>query len=92
MNAGVRPAVVSAVAQIRALLGPSGCLEAPDAIAAYLVDFRERYHGRTPLVACPASTTEVATVLSICNESGVGVVPHGGNTSYCGGATPDSSG
>ena len=42
----------------------------------------------TPLVACPASTAEVAAVLAICHELGVGVVPHGGNTSYCGGATP----
>jgi FAD binding domain len=25
-------------------------------------------------------------------EQGVGIVPQGGNTSYCGGATPDASG
>ncbi len=31
-------------------------------------------------------------MLEICNETGIGVVPHGGNTSYCGGATPDASG
>jgi FAD/FMN-containing dehydrogenase len=92
VNAGVRPALVDAVARIRALLGPSGCLETPDAIAPYVVDFRERYHGRTPLVACPASTAEVAAVLAICNEARVGVVPQGGNTSYCGGATPSVDG
>ena len=43
-------------------------------------------------MALPRSTAEVATVLSICNEAGIGVVPHGGNTGYCGGATPDASG
>jgi FAD/FMN-containing dehydrogenase len=31
-------------------------------------------------------------VLGLCNERRVGVVPQGGNTSYCGGATPDESG
>ena len=34
----------------------------------------------------------MARVLAICNRERVGVVPHGGNTSYCGGATPDESG
>ena len=31
-------------------------------------------------------------MLAICNELGVGVVPQGGNTSYCGGATPGACG
>ncbi len=35
---------------------------------------------------------EVARLLAVCDEARVGVVPHGGNTSYCGGATPDESG
>ncbi len=76
------------VAAIRAALGPAGCLEDPGAIEPFLSDFRGLYRGNTPLVALPATTAEVSTVLAICNESRVGVVPHGGNTSYCGGATP----
>ena len=35
---------------------------------------------------------EVSRVLAFCNEHRIAVVPHGGNTSYCGGATPDESG
>jgi FAD/FMN-containing dehydrogenase len=84
--------VASAVARIRGVLGPVGCLDAPADIEPYLVDFRGLYRGATPLVACPASTADVAAVLAICNELGVGVVPHGGNTSYCGGATPHEGG
>jgi len=84
--------VAAAVARIRAVLGPGGCLEGAADIAPYLVDFRGLYRGATPLVACPASTADVAQVLTICNEHRVGVVPHGGNTSYCGGATPHESG
>jgi FAD/FMN-containing dehydrogenase len=34
----------------------------------------------------------VSRVLAYCNAKRIGVVPHGGNTSYCGGATPDASG
>ena len=78
--------------RIRAALGPAGCLEAAADVEKYLTDFRGLYRGATPLVACPRDTAQVAAVLAICNESRVGVVPHGGNTSYCGGATPDSSG
>ena len=78
--------------RIRTLLGPEGTLESPESIAPYLTDFRGLYHGATPLVACPNETAQVAAVLAACNEAGVGVVPQGGNTSYCGGATPSPDG
>jgi FAD/FMN-containing dehydrogenase len=84
--------VASAVERIRAVLGPAGCLEDPADIEPYLVDFRGLYRGATPLVAAPASTADVAAVLAICHDLGVAVVPHGGNTSYCGGATPHEHG
>ena len=92
MSAPVHDRVAEAVAHIRAVLGPAGCLDAPGDVEPYLVDFRGLYRGATPLVACPASTADVAAVLGICNGLGVGVVPHGGNTSYCGGATPHEGG
>jgi FAD/FMN-containing dehydrogenase len=81
-----------AIGRIRALLGRDACLDAPEAVEPYLEDFRGLFRGSTRLVALPGSTAEVAGVLAICNEAGIGVVPHGGNTSYCGGATPDASG
>ena len=84
--------VQSAIERIRRTLGPAACLDAPADIEPYLVDFRSLYHGATPLVVCPGSTNDVAVVLAICNEHRVGVVPHGGNTSYCGGATPSEAG
>jgi FAD/FMN-containing dehydrogenase len=92
MAATVPANVAAAVERIRAVLGPAGCLDAPADLEPYLVDFRGLYRGTTPLVACPASTVDVAAILGICNELGVGVVPHGGNTSYCGGATPHERG
>ena len=77
-----------ALEQLRRALGPAACIDAPADIEPYLTDFRGLYHGAAPLVVCPSSTQEVATALAICHEHRVGVVPHGGNTSYCGGATP----
>jgi D-lactate dehydrogenase (cytochrome) len=81
-----------ALQQIRNLLGPAGCIDAPDAKERFLVDFRGLFRGASPFIACPASTLEVAAVLAACNDARIGVVPQGGNTSYCGGATPDASG
>ncbi len=50
------------------------------------------YRGRTPAVALPRTVEQISRLLAFCNDNRVGVVPHGGNTSYCGGATPDESG
>ena len=78
--------------KIRAAVGPAGYLDDPGDLEPYLKDFRGLFRGRASLAVLPKSTQEVSAVLAICNEHGIGVVPHGGNTSYCGGATPDASG
>jgi FAD/FMN-containing dehydrogenase len=91
-QASPRASIESAVARIREMLGEAACLTDPHAIAPYLTDFRRLYLGRTPLVALPATTSDVSAVLAICNELRVGVVPHAGKTSYCGGATPSPEG
>jgi FAD/FMN-containing dehydrogenase len=91
-TAALPPRISAAVARIRGLLGAAGCVEDPAEVEPYLTDFRGLYRGATPLVARPASTVEVAHVLAVCHELGVGVVPHGGNTGYCGGATPGERG
>lgn len=77
---------------LKAAVGASGWIESAADVAPYLDDFRRLFHGATPLVLLPGSTREVAEVLRICSRDEVAVVPHGGNTSYCGGATPDASG
>jgi D-lactate dehydrogenase (cytochrome) len=56
-----------------------------------LRDHRALYRGHALAVLAPADTAAVARVLAYCNEHRIGVVPQGGNTSYCGGATPDAS-
>lgn len=77
------------LAQLRTLVDPAGALTDPADIAPFTVDHRRLYQGATPLVLRPNVTSQVAAILAFCNERGIGVVPVGGNTGYCGGATPD---
>ncbi len=92
MQAAAPDSHVDALERIRDLLGPAGCIDAPELTARFLTDFRGLYRGATPFVACPATTAAVAQVLAICNAARIAVVPQGGNTSYCGGATPSVRG
>jgi FAD/FMN-containing dehydrogenase len=78
--------------QLRTLVGPRGFLDQPVDLEPYIVDHRKLYRGTTPLVLRPDSTQQVAAILKTCNDARVGVVPVGGNTSYCGGATPSEDG
>ena len=61
-------------------------------MAPYLIEWRDRYHGKAALVLMPGSTDEVAAILRCANEARVGVVPQGGNTGLVGAQIPDESG
>jgi FAD/FMN-containing dehydrogenase len=87
-----RPPNPNTIEELKAAVGGGAWLDSRDAVAPFLTDFRRLYHGATPLVLLPRSVDEVAQILRICNREEVAVVPHGGNTSYCGGATPDEGG
>lgn len=78
--------------QLRAIVGASGYLDVPADLEPFTVDHRKLYKGATPLVLRPESTDQVAAIMRLCNEAGIGVVPVGGNTGYCGGATPSEDG
>ncbi|HYD31634.1 MAG TPA: FAD-binding oxidoreductase [Azospirillaceae bacterium] len=74
------------------VLGPKGLVTDPADMAPHLVDWRNKFHGQARCVARPTSTEEVAQVVRLCAEHGAPVVPQGGNTSLCGGATPHPGG
>jgi D-lactate dehydrogenase (cytochrome) len=92
MNHPERAVPTSAIAALKALLGPDGWLEAAADRAPFETDFRGLHRGRTPLVALPDTTARVAGVVALCARERIPVVPQGGNTSYCGGATPHPAG
>ena len=85
-------ALPPALAALAGALGPEAVLHEAADLERYLSDHRHLYRGRTPMVVRPASVAEVSQVLRHCAAAGIAVVPHGGNTGYCGGATPDASG
>lgn len=80
------------IERIRAVVGPAGLTTGTDESAAYATDWRKRYFGKPLAVVRPASTAEVAQVVRACAETRTPIVPQGGNTGLCGGATPDASG
>jgi len=78
----------SCLQALKDLLGPGGFLESAADRAPFEVDFRGLHRGRTPLVALPQSTAQVVEFVRFCAAERISIVPQGGNTSYCGGATP----
>lgn len=82
----------SLLARLVALVGSSHVLTDCAEMLPYLTDYRGNYRGRSLAVVKPANTEEVVAVVKLCLEAGVSIVPQGGNTGLCGGATPLSDG
>lgn len=82
---------MSILKELQDLLGENQVLTGAET-APFLVDWRRRYQGQALAVVRPGSTEEVAAVIRTCIKHKVPVVPQGGNTGMCGGATPDESG
>jgi FAD/FMN-containing dehydrogenase len=80
------------LAAIRIVVGPKGWIDGASDIEPYLHDQRGLYVGRTLAVVRPASTEEVAAVVSLCAAAKLPIVPQGGNTGLVIGSVPDSSG
>lgn len=74
------------------ILGQDGVLTGGTDVAPFLVDHRQLYRGRALAIVLPRSVAQISRLARFCNERRIGVVPHGGNTGYCGGAVPDESG
>ena len=82
----------SLTAQLKAILGERGYVDAPAERAPFETDWRDQYHGKAALVLKPAATEEVARIVKVLAQARIGIVPQGGNTSLCGGSVPDGSG
>lgn len=80
---------VAALSRIRELVGPRGWIEAHHDLAPLLEESRGRYRGVARAAVLPADTATLAAVVEICQQAGIPLVPQGGNTGHCGGASPD---
>lgn len=80
------------VAAVAARFGPKSVVTDQQAIEPWLADWRGRYRGASAAMLQPASTDEVAGMVTLAGQYGVALVPQGGNTSMVGGATPPADG
>ncbi len=92
------PAMHILLAEIRTIVGNTHVLTEGD-LSAWTQDWRQRSHGRALAVVRPANVDEVARVVSACAiflaqhpDSGLSIVPQGGNTGLVVGSTPDATG
>ena len=76
------------VARLQSVLPPDAVIHDPTETRAYECDALTAYKCPPLAAVLPASTKEVAAVLTICHEEGVPVVPRGAGTSLAGGALP----
>jgi len=70
------------------IVGSKHVLSDPDLKSSYERDYSGRYGSSARFVVRPADTVEVAGVVTVCAERGVGIVPQGGNTGLVGASVP----
>jgi FAD/FMN-containing dehydrogenase len=76
------------LAQLAEIVGAGYLLTSKGDLEPFITDWRGRYHGNPRCVIRPGSTYEVAAVVRCCAAANAAIVPQGGNTGLCGGATP----
>jgi FAD/FMN-containing dehydrogenase len=74
------------------IVGEEHAISDADAMAPYLVEWRDRYRGKAALVLKPGDTGEVSAILKLANETRTAIVPQGGNTGLVGGQIPFETG
>ena len=79
------------LARLAAVVGEKSVLADPGEMFSYMQEPRGLFHGRALAVVRPSTVAQISRVLALCNESGTGVVPQGGNTGLVGGQTPDDT-
>jgi len=74
--------------RLRAIVGAEHVLVDPDVVASYCTDWTGRFVGSSSTVVRPASTAQVADIVSLCRREAVALTLQGGNTGLSGGAVP----
>lgn len=82
----------SLIERFAAIVGPGNALTEPSDTQGFTQEHRELYHASTPLVLRPGTTQEVAEILKLATETGIAIIPQGGNTGLTGGQVPLADG
>jgi D-lactate dehydrogenase (cytochrome) len=89
MNVQTKPTLSPELLQrFTAIVGERYAVTDPAVLQSYLVEMRDLYKGRSPLVLRPGSTDEVSQIAKLANETRTAIVPQGGNTGLVGGQIP----
>ena len=80
------------LAQLVAIVGEAQAIRDPVAMDGYMREWRQIWHGRSPLVLRPGSTLEVSRIMALAHATGTAIVPQSGNTGLCGGQTVTDDG
>ena len=75
---------------LAAITGPAHVLTGADA-APYALDWAGDTQGTPRAVVRPASTAEVAAIVTLANASGTAIVPMSGNTGLAGGTSAEGA-
>ncbi len=73
---------------LKAILGPGGWKQDADDLAPFLSEWRDRWSGKTPLLALPGSTRQTAQLVRYCARHKIAITPQGGNTGLVGAQIP----
>ena len=84
------PVAGQVLEHLKTIVGPAGYLDDPSDMAPYCRSFRDGWEGHVPLVLRPQTTAQVADIVRVCAEAGVGIVPQGGNTGLTGAGQPQA--
>ncbi|MBO6550074.1 MAG: FAD-binding oxidoreductase [Rhizobiales bacterium] len=77
------------LAQFVSLVGEPYALFQEEDKRKFLVEWRDKYVGSSPLVLLPGSVEEVSAIVKLAAETKTALVPQGGNTGLVGGQIPD---
>ena len=84
--------VVTLISALKAELGPDAVMTAESDLEGYIEDWRGRYKAPAACVVQPSNTAQVASIVRLCAQHSVPILPQGGNTSLCGGSVPANEG
>lgn len=76
---------------LKKIVGSNSLLKNQCDMTPYATEWRGLLSGKPSAVVFPASAEQISEIVKLCSSNCVSVVPQGGNTGLCGGATPDKS-
>jgi FAD/FMN-containing dehydrogenase len=76
---------------LKKIVGDKGWTIDQDIMAPHIIEPRQKYIGKTPLLLFPDTTKKISKIVKYCYDHEIKIVPQGGNTGLVGGGIPDQS-